>query len=467
MLYHIWTVGCQMNKADSERIATALERLGLRPTSDKENADVIVLNSCSVRRSAEDRVLSKLGSLKPLKRARPEMIVALAGCMVGNDIASLREKLPFVDVFLKPQEGDELLRLVIERRSCSPPTFLSAVKDRSGDFEQADGIADCVEEDAQSTSDKLVSEPTRWVPIIYGCDNFCSYCIVPFRRGRERSRSPEDILAEIREMVQRGATEVTLLGQNVDSYGHDLPDKPDLADLLQLVDDVDGLYRVRFLTSHPKDMSDKLIDAVARLPKVCEYINLPVQSGDDTILKAMKRRYTVEEYRNLVRRIRTRIPDVSLSTDLIVGFPGETREQFESSYRLLEEIRFDAVHVAAYSPRPGTAAARLPDDVAAEEKKDRLQRVEELQERVATENNAALLGKIVQVLVEGKNKGKWQGRTRTNKLVFFQSDDNWLGRLALVAIEKTGPWSLQGSETGETRVERAQTPLSIGREGEG
>lgn len=438
-----------MNKADSERIAGALDHLGLAPVDDKEEADVVVVNSCSVRGSAEERVIGKLGSLKPIKAKRPDLIVALAGCMVGSDISSLRQKLPHVDVFLKPLEVDELLKLVLDRKPSSRPAPNTPRFNGAVSFEAIDENVDCVENknDARSnsaSSKNRETSPVRWVPIIYGCDNFCSYCIVPFRRGRERSRPADEIVSEIRRMVDEGAREVTLLGQNVDSYGHDLPDGPDLADLLEMVDGVEGLYRVRFLTSHPKDMSEKLIDTVARLPKVCECINLPVQSGDDAILRAMKRGYTVADYKRLADRIRSTIPDVSLTTDLIVGFPGETREQFENSYHLLEELRFDVVHVAAYSPRPGTAAARLPDDVPAEEKKDRLQKVEALQELIATERARAMLNTTVEVLVEGQNKGKWQGRTRTNKLVFFKSELDWLGKLVSVKIVKAGAWSLQG-----------------------
>ncbi len=434
-----------MNKADSERIASALERLGLVAVDEKEKADVIVVNSCSVRRSAEERVIGKLGSLKRLKAERPEVVVALAGCMVGNDTSDLRKKLPHVDVFLKPLEVDGLLKLVLDRKPSSRVAPITSSIDPTVSFEEVDDNGDCGEPDVHMIDPEMRgSSAVRWVPILYGCDNFCSYCIVPFRRGRERSRPVEEIIVEIQQMVADGAREVTLLGQNVDSYGHDLPGRPDLADLLEMSNGIEGLYRIRFLTSHPKDMSEKLIDAVARLPKVCECINLPVQSGDDEILRAMKRGYTVHDYKRLTKRIRSTIPNVSLTTDLVVGFPGETREQFENSYRLLEELRFDVVHVAAYSPRPGTAASRLPDDVSPEEKKDRLQKVEALQEKIAMETAAAILHTTVEVLVEGQHKGKWQGRTRTNKLVFFKSDQSWLGRLALVRIDKAGPWSLQG-----------------------
>jgi len=254
----------------------------------------------------------------------------------------------------------------------------------------------------------------------------------------------DEIVEETECLVKRGAREVTLLGQNVDAYGHDLPGQPDLADLLTAVHGIEDLWRIRFLTSHPADMTERIIDAVASLPKVCEHIEIPVQSGNDAVLKRMIRSYTVDQYRRLVAKIRQRIPEVSLATDVIVGFPGETVEQFMNTYRLLEEIRFDTVHVAAYSPRPGTAASRLPDDVTPEEKACRRRIIEELQEDIAGEINQWLLGETVEVLVEEKHKGKWKGRTRTHKLVFFEDDRDWQGKLAQVKITWAGPWSMQG-----------------------
>jgi tRNA-2-methylthio-N6-dimethylallyladenosine synthase len=269
---------------------------------------------------------------------------------------------------------------------------------------------------------------------------------VPYRRGREVSRPVDEVVGEVEELARRGIKEITLLGQNVDSYGHDLPGSPDLADLLTWLNDIDGLLRIRFLTNHPKDMSLKLIKAMAFLDKVCEHLELPVQAGDNNILKAMRRGYTVEQYRELVHTIRSYIPQVSLSTDVIVGFPGETEEQFEHIVSLLEETRFDVVHVAAYSPRPGTIAWReYEDDVPSEIKKGRLNKVEQLQANIATEINLELRGKIVEVLVEGKKRGKWYGRTRSNKLVFFKDDVNQFDRLVKVKIAKTSPWALQGN----------------------
>lgn len=391
-------------------------RLGGKAVSRPEEADLIVLNSCVVRRSAEERVYGRLSSLKPLKRQRPEILIALIGCAVGPDSSPLQERFPFVDLFLRPGDIEPLLEMLKPSLTIPHSPF------------------------------SIPHPPCAYVPVIYGCDNFCTYCIVPYRRGRERSRPASEIVAEVQDLVRRGAREVTLLGQNVDSYGHDLPGRPDLADLLEAVHDVEGLWRIRFLTSHPKDMSDKLIETVSRLPKVCEHIELPVQSGDDEILKRMGRGYTVERYLDLVERIRRAIPGLSLVTDVIVGFPGETEEQFMNTYNLLEELRFDMVHVAAYSPRLETAAAHLPDDVPPEEKESRRRAIEELQEKIAGEINRKLVGETVEILVEERHKGKWKGRTRTNKLVFFQASgqESYQGRLVKVCITWAGPWSMQG-----------------------
>ncbi|HXZ94579.1 MAG TPA: tRNA (N6-isopentenyl adenosine(37)-C2)-methylthiotransferase MiaB [Dehalococcoidia bacterium] len=415
--YHIWTIGCQMNQADSEQLSADLERLGYQPTQQIDNADLIVLNTCVVRQSAENRVLSKLDSLKELKRLSPNAVIALAGCMVDSDKDRLRHRFPHVDLFLKPGQFNELLNLVKTRTSDTSKSFVSA---------------------------RLST--TAFVTIIEGCDNLCSYCIVPYRRGREKSRSIAEVRCQIESLVERGVKEVTLLGQNVDSYGHDLPDKPSLADLLQELNSVEGLARIRFLTSHPKDMSQKLVQTVASLKKVCEHISLPVQSGDDEILEAMGRGYTVQYYRELVERIRLAIPNVALVTDVIIGFPGETEAQFQHTIQLLSDVRFDTVHVAAYSPRPDTIAARkFKDDIPSSEKRRRLQEVEKLQSNIASEINARLLGHDIEVLVEGKKKGKWYGRTKTDKLVFFEDEADWLGQLVNIEVKKTSPWSLQGS----------------------
>ncbi|MBN1643444.1 MAG: tRNA (N6-isopentenyl adenosine(37)-C2)-methylthiotransferase MiaB [Dehalococcoidales bacterium] len=409
--YHIWTIGCQMNKAESERIASLFERKGYRHTPNAAQADFIVLNTCVVRQNAEDRAVNKLRNLKPLKKSRPDLKIAVTGCWVDSNTERLKTNFPYVDYLFKA--GD------------CPPW-----------------------EDRNEWSQALPEQPqvSTYVPIIQGCNNFCAYCIVPYRRGRERSRPLSEVVCEVKELVKRGTREVTLLGQNVDSYGHDLPDKPELADLLTELTKIDGLYRIRFLTNHPKDMSKRLIQTIARLDKVCKNITLPVQAGSNEILKAMRRGYTIEDYRRLIGEIRLEIPDVALSNDIIVGFPTETIAQFQQTVDLLTELRFDVVHIAAYSPRSGTIAARkLADDVPPDEKKRRLLIIEQLQEKITAEINAGLMGKTIEVLVEGKEKGKWYGRTGSDKLVFFSDNANHTGKLVHLKIESTGPWSLQGT----------------------
>ncbi len=404
-----------MNKADSARLAGGLEGLCYAPAPTPEEADIVVVNSCVVRQSAEDRVVHRVNSLRELKTARPDALLALTGCIVDSDHDRLKRRFPHVDFFLEPANFEPLLRVAGERAP------------------------------AASLAPASAPGPTAFVTVIEGCDNFCSYCIVPYRRGREQSRPVADIRAEVVELVKRGVKEVTLLGQNVDSYGHDLPDRPDLADLLRELDPIDGLRRIRFLTSHPKDMSQKLIDAVAYLDKVCEYVSLPVQSGDDDILRAMGRGYEVDHFRDLVRRIRKAVPSAAISTDIIVGFPGETDAQFRRTLQLVSEMEFDTVHVAAYSPRPGTAASReLRDNIPAQEKRQRLREVEALQRDISAKINARMLGTTAEVLVERRAKGKWEGRTRTNKLVFFDSEGEFTGELTRVRIENASPWYLQG-----------------------
>ena len=417
--FHIWTIGCQMNKAESDRIAGYLEQLGYQYTADQKTADLVVLNTCVVRQHAEDKALGNLGYLKGIKKANQHLSILVTGCLVNSKIEELERQFPHVDLFFKPGAYLDLLHWAHQQ-----------------------GIATEIE---QSSLLPHQPPPTTFVPIIQGCNNFCSYCIVPYRRGREKSRPLPEIVCEVRELVRRGAKEVTLLGQNVNSYGRDLPKHPDLADLLSELNQVEGLLRIRFLTNHPKDMSQRLIEAIVTLDKVCEYISLPLQSGDDAILKAMRRGYTAEQYHQLVLTIRSCIPNVSLSTDFIVGFPNESDEQFSRTLVMLKEIRFDTVHVAAYSPRSQTIAARkFEDNVPPATKKERLKQVEELQTIIAGEINSRLIGKTEEILVEGKQKGKWYGRTRTNKLVFFVSNKDCLGQLVRVRIDKTSPWSLQG-----------------------
>jgi len=400
-----------MNKAESERLGSYLESLGYQAAASAGQADLIVVNSCVVRQSAERRVVNKLVTLQQLKQDHPGITLAVTGCLVSADRDLLGQRFPSVDYFFPAGEY---------------PSWL---------VQPADGY----------TSLPTQPSPSTYVPIMQGCNNFCAYCIVPYRRGRERSRPVVEVVGEVATLVGRGVKEVTLLGQNVDAYGHDLPHQTDLAALLGELNDVAGLARIRFLTSHPHDMKPRLIQAVASLDKVCEQISLPVQSGDDDILKAMRRGYTSAHYYRLVTDIRVAIPGVALSTDVIVGFPSETRAQWQHTRDLLAAIRFDTVHAAMYSPRPGTIAAReFEDNVPAAEKQQRWRHIEQLQQQIATEINAQLCGQTVEVLIEARNKGKWQGRTRSGKLVFVSHRNNLLGRLIPVIIEHTSPWSLQG-----------------------
>ena len=430
--YFVWTIGCQMNKAESQRIAGYLDSAGYQAATSFSDADLVVLNTCVVRQSAENKVLGTLGLLQGLKNEHPNLQILVTGCLVNSNTQELKRRFPHVDLLFKPGDYPELIAwgqkqgMSIEQRLLRYP------------FAALRASTPC--NDAQ-----MPSSLCALIPVIQGCDNFCSYCIVPYRRGREVSRPLEEIVCEVEELARQGIKEVTLLGQNVDSYGHDLPGHPDLADLLNELNSIDDLVRIRFLTNHPKDISLKLIDAVASLNKVCEHLELPVQAGDDDILKAMRRGYTVERYRELVHTIRRKIPQISLSTDIIAGFPGETEKQFEHSLSLLKEMRFDVIHVAAYSPRPGTIAWReYQDNIPVKVKRERLNKIEELQAAVASEINSQLQGRQVEVLVEGRKKEKWFGRTRSNKLAFFEDAGDWLGQLAIIQIEKTSPWSLRG-----------------------
>jgi len=348
--------------------------------------------------------------------------IVVMGCFV-DDIEALQARYPYVDAFLKPSDVAGVLDYV---DSLNPQARL------------------------HTPLDQRVTHPrvADLVPISHGCNHHCTYCIVRLRRGAQRSRPVSEIVADVKKLVRHGTREITLLGQNVDAYGTDLDGHPDLADVLQAVHGIDHLWRIRFLTSHPRDMSQRIIDAVAGLPKVCECWELAVQSGDDAILRRMARGYTAGHFRDLVAGIRRATPHGAINTDIIVGFPGETREQFENTLSLVRQMRFDVVHVAAYSPRPGTTAAGWQDDIAPQEKEHRRALVEQVQTEIATQINAAQLGREVEILVDGRGRGRWRGRTRSNKLVFFTSEDDWLGRMVRVRITWTGPWSMLGEVVG-------------------
>lgn len=444
MKYHIWTIGCQMNVADSQRVASTLERLDYQSTRRAEDADVIVLNTCVVRQSAEDKATGHLNSLRPLKKRNPKLVINLMGCMVGpRNSGKLQSLFPFVDVFSPPADPGPLISYLTQAESRS----LEEAETRQR-FDIMDGKLLLPAHERG----RLVSAN---VPLVDGCSHACTYCVIPYRRGPERSRPAEEVLREVHSMVAQGVKEITLLGQIVDRYGKDLPEGTSLAGLLRRLQEVEGLERIRFLTSHPNWMTDELLQAAAELPKVMPHIEVPVQAGDDQVLAHMRRGYTADDYRRLIERIHTFIPDVAIANDIIVGFPGESAEQFQHTFDLLAELKLDVVHLARYSVRPGTVAARkMQDDVPEEEKWQRFRLIEELQEQIATEINARYLGKTVEVLFEGQVKGRWKGRTPTNKLVFVEATSaeslaeepgqDLHGRVLPVAITWSGPWSMQG-----------------------
>jgi tRNA-2-methylthio-N6-dimethylallyladenosine synthase len=420
--------------ADSMRVSSALEKLGYESVPTAEQADVIVLNTCVVRQSAEDKAYGRLTSLRPLKDQRPDLVINLMGCLVGvKGNAQLETRFPYVDVFSPPSDPGPLIR------------HLSQSDGRTLEMVETDRRFAVMDGDLVLPVRDRGHLITAHVPVVYGCSHACTFCIIPYRRGVESSRPVGEIAAEVRSLAEQGVREITLLGQIVDRYGMDVHDGPSLSDLLRVIHDIDGIQRIRFLTSHPNWMTDELLETVAELPKVCEHIEVPVQAGADDVLERMKRGYTVDDYRRLVDRIRRILPGASIATDIIVGFPGETPEQFQQTWELLAELKMDVAHLARYSPRPGTVAARrLPDDVGNDEKMRRFRALEELQAQIAAEINSTYRGTIAQVLVEGRHGARWRGRTRTNKLVFIDSLDDLRGHLVPVEIEWAGPWSLVG-----------------------
>lgn len=445
MKYHIWTEGCQMNVADSQRVSAALEHLGYASTENPAEAAIIVLNTCVVRQSAEDKAYGRLSSLRPLKKQNPNLIINLMGCLVGvRGHDKLKARFPYVDVFSPPSDPGPLIAHLTQGEIRSLEDAETARRFLSMDEEFTLPVAE---------RGKLVA---AHVPVVYGCSHACTFCIIPYKRGVERSRPVGDIIGEVRSLAAQGVQEVTLLGQIVDRYGKDIPDGPSLAGLLRLAHQVDGIERIRFLTSHPNYFGEDLMETIAALPKVMPHIELPIQAGDDTVLENMKRGYTQQQFRDLVAKIRRTIPNCSIATDIIVGFPGETEAQFMETYRVLEDLRLDVAHLARYSVREGTVATRrMSDDVPEEEKMRRFRMLENLQEQVVGEINAKYLGESVEVLFEEKVKGRWKGRTPTNKLVFVESEEDLRGRIEKVGVTWAGPWSMQA------RLMRQSVPVSL------
>lgn len=443
--YHFWITGCQMNYADARRVATRLEKHGYRSTDRAEDADVIVLETCTVRQQSEDKAYNKLHALRPLKEDHPDRTIAVMGCVVGvRGNEHLAQTFPFVDVFMEPaSDGSPLV---------SHLTQSDALEVEQGGTEQRHLFQDGEVILPMHQRGNMVSAP---VAVVYGCSHACTFCIIPQKRGKERTRPIGGIVSEARSLVSQGVKEVVLLGQIVDRYGYDVPDGPDLADLLQAVHEVQGLERIRFLTSHPNYLSDRILDAVRDLPRVMPQIEVPVQAGDDQVLERMRRGYTADQYRALVHRIRKIVPDAAVHCDIIVGFPGETEQQFQKTYDLLEELRLDKIHLARYSPRPGTVSARnLEDDVPDEEKWRRFYLIEELNESISEEKMQAYLGQTLQVLVEDKRRERWYGREPRGKLVFFEDERQLRGQMVDVRVTHAGAWSLSGESDHEADARR-------------
>jgi len=423
-----------MNVADSARLARALSQLQYTEASKAEEADLIVLNTCVVRQSAEDKALGRLNSIKPLKSNNPRLVIALMGCLIGvQGNPAMQKRFPWVDVFSAPSDPEPILNF-LERQQ--DQTLASSWR------EDVDTILDEEFGLSANASGRQISEN---LPIVLGCSHACAYCVIPARRGREVSRDARKILNEARTMVAEGVREIVLLGQIVDRYGLDKAGSPLLPELMEEIATIPGLLRLRFLTSHPDWMSDDLIDTVARVPKIMPHIEVPIQAGDDQILMDMRRGYSQVQYRELVAKLRQRIPGVSIATDIIVGFPGESETAFMRTYTLLDELKLDVAHLARYSPRPNTYSQRfLEDDVPAEEKMRRFRLLETLQEGITAGLNQAYLGQEVPVLFEGKAKNRWRGRTPTNRLVFVESERDLRGLELPVKINWAGPWTLLG-----------------------
>jgi tRNA-2-methylthio-N6-dimethylallyladenosine synthase len=498
--FFVWTLGCQMNRSDSEEMAGALLAAGCAEAPAMESADLIVINTCAIREAAEQKVIGRQGHLGRLKGANPGLRVVMTGCAVRErDRAGLRKRFPAIDLFLRPDEEPELVaRLGLA--SAQAPTWLAsptAAITTVGRAQVSDPVhlAGSRAAAVDAGAVKRESATSAWLPIVYGCDKTCTYCIVPFSRGPERSRPYDDIVDEARALARAGYREVTLLGQNVNSYGHDLapetrfghidphrwagrqinaPGRPDLAELIRAIDDLqtaDGapaIPRLRFVTSHPWDLSDRLIAAMADCRSVCEHLHLPVQSGDDAVLRRMGRQYTIEHYLERLASIRAAVPEIAISTDVIVGFCGETEAQFEATLELLDDVRYDVVFAAAYSVRPGTPAERLADDVPPQVKRRRLNELLARQERIGLERNRSWLGREVEVLVDrvverrthehddgdneadrhvlrpGPGEVHLSGRTRQNKILHLCGTADLLGRLVGVRVDHAGPYALTG-----------------------
>lgn len=432
--YTINTYGCQMNNHDSEVMAGLLEGMGYLPAGEDEKPDIILINTCCIRETAENKVYGLLGRLRRVKEARPETIIGVGGCMSQQQETAkhIKSRFPHVDLIFGTHNLHELPRMVRQ-----------VVEGRGRVMEVLPVQGEVVE----NLPRRRLSSLKAWVTIMYGCNNYCTYCVVPHVRGRERSRKPGDVVGEVKRLVLEGCREVSLLGQNVNSYGKDLPEQVDFADMLMMLEEVQGLERIRFMTSHPRDFSDQLINTIARLTKVCEHIHLPVQSGSTSILKAMNRGYSSDEYLALVERIKSAINGVALTTDIIVGFPGESEADFKATIDLVKTVEFDNAYTFVYNKRAGTPAADMAGQLDEGEKSRRIQELIGLQNSISLRKNRAEEGRVYELLVDGISKGnsdRNSGRTRTNKLVVFQGNPGQVGQLMPVKITRGTLTHLEG-----------------------
>lgn len=430
----IITYGCQQNENDSERLRGMLKDMGYSFTDDKEEADLILYNTCCVRENAELKVFGNIGALKHLKASKPHLLIGICGCMMQQEhiVKQIKQKYKQVDMVF----GTHTLYKF-------PEVLEKAMN-------EAYTIIDVINTDGYIIEDIPIHREggiKAWVSVMYGCNNFCSYCIVPYVRGRERSRDPKDIIREVAQLVSEGYKEITLLGQNVNSYGNDLDEELDFADLLKMVNDIEGINRIRFMTSHPKDISDKLIDIMSQCKNLCEQLHLPFQAGSNKVLDMMNRKYTKEKYLEIINKVKKVMPDIALTSDIIVGFPGETNEDFEETLDVIKKVEFDSIFTFIYSPRKGTPAEKMKDVLDKNEKQANFQRLMDTQNEISLRKNQQYLGETVEILVEGHSKTNSDvltGRTRTGKIVNFSGDEELIGTLCNVLIEEVHTWSLTG-----------------------
>ena len=433
--YYTITYGCQMNESDTERINGQLEELGYQPAEEMEDADIVIMNTCSVRQNAEEKVYGKIGEIKKLKDKNPNMLLGIAGCMAQENKGKLIERMPIIDFVIGPYHIHDLKDIVSKENA------------RGGHVVKTERNPHSVEDYSELKSVRK-SKIFAWVPIMQGCNKFCTYCIVPYVRGREISRTIDDISNEIQTLADEGYKEVTLLGQNVNSYGLDFRNGTDFGDLIRAIDKIDGIERVRYMTSHPRDMTFDMIDAMAESPKVVRHMHLPVQHGSNEMLKKMNRGYTIEHFKELLSYVRSKMPDIVVTTDLITGFPGETEEMHQETLALLKEVRFDSAYTFIYSPRTGTPAARMEDRIDSDTKHRRLQELMDVENEISLELNKEMEGKTYSIIVEGPSKQdpmNWYGRTSGNKMILFPYKEGIsVGDTVDVKVDTAQTWVLKG-----------------------